>query len=841
MKHREIILTIGFLAVFGFLNWSSVIVADFPSGTLTISPPLRGNVWKSEVNLGEPFTITITAQDDQGVQRVYLWYQGAWHSQDCNKQTSCTQEFNVTEQKAGTYSYFGYIVGTSLGGGSQGAWTKPVYVTGKVKIPTTTTEGIKDLSKYSNKEAFLVSDENWRLILPLIPVAIWSNKDGSITKYPILIYHKENNNFDIDSIYHFFEQYNINKISYFGEIPDELKLLLQKIGRLQQKNDNDIFDYWQNYSEIVYVENDYEKALIASTYASLMNVPLVIQYTNADRNEIFANKRIICVGEVNKNCNEKYGLEELQRKYIEKTKTDKFILVNPNDLNIKISEKFIPERSNSPIFEIYTKNSLAAPILASGKQELIITTNSDNYRRVDQLIEDKINNLNINPKYLTIIGSPNAIPNYKENIINLPQFSVQYPDSEVEYIYYSDVDGDELPDLATGRIYGISSSDVSAYIARDLFFDKLSRSNEYAILSEPSGLGMAVDAISLNEYLRNSLNGFAKINDQILAINNEYIKNNLASKSIISTHSHGNTNVAIVQTYYLKNVYFSPSIYVANACLTCSFQKASPKGELLCANLLRKGIMGVVGAVDAATEGASKFIYYVGRNQDIGTAMKNLKLDQYLKTILIDKERMESNKYLAGVHENLKGNYVLLGDPTLNFGFNIPSRPNGVTVDIKNITGDKKKLTIHVPKPTKYYEEIWNGEYQKYWILPYFDNVINPPYVNVSGDSSYYQSVGNLIFDIPSSLLEYTPIKVTFINEDGERENFNYVEDDLKYKKTWVSSNNVWHYLQLGLRNNKLVMFFYDGEQRNDNQPILRDRTYEIILGAKAENSSTRY
>jgi hypothetical protein len=105
---------------------------DYPTGTLTII--------SSEVKLGEPFKITITAHDAQGVKGVYLFYQLNWHYQDCNGQTSCTKDFNVTEQKVGTYVYFGYIVGTSLRGRSQAAWTTPMFVIGKVidiTIPNT--------------------------------------------------------------------------------------------------------------------------------------------------------------------------------------------------------------------------------------------------------------------------------------------------------------------------------------------------------------------------------------------------------------------------------------------------------------------------------------------------------------------------------------------------------------------------------------------------------------------------------------------------------------------------------------------------------------------------------
>jgi len=83
-------------------------------------------------------------------------------------------------------------------------------------------------------------------------------------------------------------------------------------------------------------------------------------------------------------------LEKLQQKYVDETHTDKIMLVNPNDLNIKVIEEFQPEKSGNPIYEIYSKTSLAAPILASAKHEVIISTTATDYREIDSFIEEKV-------------------------------------------------------------------------------------------------------------------------------------------------------------------------------------------------------------------------------------------------------------------------------------------------------------------------------------------------------------------------------------------------------------------------------------------------------------------
>jgi len=129
---------------------------------------------------------------------------------------------------------------------------------------------------------------------------------------------------------------------------------------------------------------------MASTYASLINVPLIIQGSELDISKNFTNKNIICIGNLDKNCNEKYNLEELQKKYIEMTKTDKIIFIDTKDINYSVIDKFQPDKSK-PIYEIYGKNSLSSPILASAKHEVIFNSNSDNYNTITNNLNQKIN------------------------------------------------------------------------------------------------------------------------------------------------------------------------------------------------------------------------------------------------------------------------------------------------------------------------------------------------------------------------------------------------------------------------------------------------------------------
>jgi subtilisin family serine protease len=269
----------------------------------------------------------------------------------------------------------------------------------------------KDMTKYSSKEAFLISDKDWHDVLPLVPLTTWTNASGNIIKYPTLIYHEEDTGFDVDSIIYFMQQYSPDRVTIIGTTPIELDNLLtaaQELGaglnsnQIQRITTNDYFSYWQNYKDVVYVEDDYKLSLLASTYASLINAPLVIQRTSSDTANIFINKNIICVGSVSpsgSSCTEQYTLEQLQQKYVDETNTDKIILVNPDDLNIKVIESFQPEKSSDDVNELYSKTSLAAPILASAKHELIISTNETSYVNVDEKFTNSLLNLlNLTPE-----------------------------------------------------------------------------------------------------------------------------------------------------------------------------------------------------------------------------------------------------------------------------------------------------------------------------------------------------------------------------------------------------------------------------------------------------------
>ncbi len=106
---------------------------DPVSGSLSVSTP--------SVTLGEAIILTVAAQDDQGVDSVYAFYQGHWHKENCGGMTSCRKVFSVRENKVGIYNYYGYIKGKKLNGTSERGWTNPKAVRVQVKSIVNSKEG----------------------------------------------------------------------------------------------------------------------------------------------------------------------------------------------------------------------------------------------------------------------------------------------------------------------------------------------------------------------------------------------------------------------------------------------------------------------------------------------------------------------------------------------------------------------------------------------------------------------------------------------------------------------------------------------------------------------------
>jgi len=318
---------------------------------------------------------------------------------------------------------------------------------------------VESIHVYAKKEAFLISDQNWKDVLRLVSLTTWSDPKlkEQVDKHPTLIFHLEPDDaFDADAVVHFLQQYTPSHLSIFGNTrasqipilpipgvnPQTLESLLVakkptgaglQAGQISKYDMDSYLYFWASIDKVVISEDDYETGLMASVLASYLNAPLLFDDEQFDPT-VLNNRYAYVVGkvwptmeqEINNRCkmtSEKthYSLEELRKAYVGWTGTDKLILVNPADLNITSNKQFKPDKSPT-ISTIYGKHSLAAPFLAAAKHEIIISTEANTYLGVDAFVEDTLDSLKLpgSLTYLTIVANPRAIPIARENRSTFP-------------------------------------------------------------------------------------------------------------------------------------------------------------------------------------------------------------------------------------------------------------------------------------------------------------------------------------------------------------------------------------------------------------------------------------
>jgi len=482
--------------------------------TIDTTPPeiTNMNVYPKSGTPSTLFTITSNVFDVSGVASVMAHiqypdemniatvtlYDDGLHSDGIANDGIYGNRWDSIDNSIGTY-YVDIIAVDTLNnsGEADNAATFSLVLTNIINV--------KDITKYYNKHVFLISDEDWHNVLSAVPLTIWTN--GSFTfKFPLLVYHKEGSSFDADSIIHFMQLYKPENVTIIGNSPaalDNLLIAASPTGvglnsnQINRINPSDYFSYWETINSLVVVDfNNYRSGLLASVFASFKNLPIL--FVNSANLNIYENlidgKEVYTVDSlepvvsnfiaINASSVKNYNFVDLQKEYINMTRTDKVILVNPNDTIIYLSSSFTPEKSGSPISRIFGNHSLIAPILASAKRELIIFSDipgspentgcnndaqiTNNVQFTDNYVVNNITFLfTYTPEYLTIIASPKAIP---DSLYDGCYGSYQFREA-VDWKYGSF--DDSKYHIMVGRIYGLTTSDSSSYIARTIFYDLL--------------------------------------------------------------------------------------------------------------------------------------------------------------------------------------------------------------------------------------------------------------------------------------------------------------------------------------------------------------------------------
>ncbi|MEM4260632.1 MAG: C25 family cysteine peptidase, partial [Candidatus Woesearchaeota archaeon] len=506
--------------------------------------------------------------------------------------------------------------------------------------------------------------------------------------------------FDADAVFYFLEMYKAGNITIIGETPyffDELLtfepnhglgMKQEQIRRIKIINTDEEFtftSFWEYYETIVYSEHDYIKSMLASIYASLHNAPLYISKESIPfyPSSIFDNKTVYLVGNVScpqeaRNCIYIPDIYELSRRYINETQTKQAILVNPNDLSHSVDlfqprTYFRPQKTSKSIAYAYSRQSLSAPILAAAKNALIITVSLPPINTVvwgepvcrspqlqhSNIIRNKIKDtdlyfFNNTMEYLTIIGSPQSII----DSVPINRFFAKSFDNMYGFFPPYNV-------VNVGRIYGISPADVSAYIARSIFYEEL-KQNIYGVTFPEKNALLRAIAPDLNifKYF------YAFSNAQNLLRNNFFVDcffdNNLffpvcrndaippnsvyRKKQIFNYWNHGSPTGLI--GFNSKDIKLLELTWIfSNACSTSTFSIG--RENTFAPRVLRGGGIVHFGSIGESYEWA--FINTIFANNF-------LSLDEPLGVI---------NKKLSTIDNNYLYSFVMLGDPTLRLNLSM--------------------------------------------------------------------------------------------------------------------------------------------------------------------------
>lgn len=565
-----------------------------------------------------------------------------------------------------------------------------------VNAGCSSVNNIKNIANYNSKETFLISDNNWRDVLGLVPLSTW--KEGvAIKKYPSLIFHNELASFDADSTIHFLQMYAPNHLTTIGSIPAGLNNLFvaaspsgagMNAGDIANINTSDYFSYWSSFNSLVAVDyNDYKAGLMASVFASHKNSPIIfVNSANlAAYQSIINGKTIYTVGSLdaatqtyinsNAGCQVNYALDELQKWYVAETNSDKMILANPNDLNIELSVNFTPQKS-ALISHLYKNMSLAAPFLAAGREEVIAYTalndtgansgcgaNSAIDANIATADSDALNSINDlffnNPKYLTIIAMPRAIPDSKYNYcVTGWQLRDVF---DWEYGSLTNNCFDEK--LMTGRIYGLTLADVSSYIALSLNYDQIFN-NLYPAIYTGMSIGHSfteAQTKAKNIKDKTSAGGY----NSVCFTENFYdgctqnkvpAANNYQNKQFITFDDHGAPTAWWTTISSSDLPWLDLPVAIGDACLTNNFWQGNQ--NTFGVHMIRKGTIGYYGAagVSYSSDMAQDSIRIFTDPSTINGSLGDLVKKFIYSTVLFISP---STRTVANSH------YLLLGDPVL--------------------------------------------------------------------------------------------------------------------------------------------------------------------------------
>jgi hypothetical protein len=250
---------------------------------------------------------------------------------------------------------------------------------------------------------------------------------------------------------------------------------------------------------------------------------------------------------------------------------------------------------------------------------------------------------------------------------------------EADGRYYGSSTNWGYQDRSVGRIFGVTVSDVSAYIARVLFFDALEKNKDALLMVREDHQTETKEGVTDGPILEN----YARTTYWTPAVRNQFdtehfyagvstgtnpVDTNLATirnlypstyLNLYVDHGYSTGFGGVVDTFHLNNRSLLPSTILNSACATCDGDWGYiPKNNSFCIENIRRGAMVYMGAVDLSYwhrmfDDVLEGVFINGKT--IGEAYLEARNEDY-----------DDNVYNFNVELPRRGDpyYSLIGDPT---------------------------------------------------------------------------------------------------------------------------------------------------------------------------------
>ncbi len=251
---------------------------------------------------------------------------------------------------------------------------------------------------------------------------------------------------------------------------------------------------------------------------------------------------------------------------------------------------------------------------------------------------------------------------------------VSHGDTKLLYLqvddrFYASRDNNGYMDYPTGRVFGLTTSDLSTYIATDILFDKINKSREVLIIARGLSENDSKDKLTnyVNSFwtndVREEFEGYAlyKTYKGVKENHSEIIRK-FRTAYLTVFYDHGWTKglagfISSFDLINIENYSRVPSILLNAGCLTAAYYSTDDKHLLFVTHVLRSGRIACLGFVDlgvASWRGNTLICDGHGLNPTILN-----KVFIQGKTI---GEAFQEGKNCCGCGSDV---VILLGDPTI--------------------------------------------------------------------------------------------------------------------------------------------------------------------------------